>query len=97
VSIYADIKEVKTTNSSGLAKKKKRKMNQVILLPDTRLHTSLYKREAIATVEWTVLPYPPYSPDLAPFDFQVSGPLKDEHRGHHFVDDKLNYGVREEV
>ena len=34
---------------------------------------------------WTLLPYPTYSPDLAPSDFHLFGPLQ-ELRGQHFVD-----------
>ncbi|KAG8226303.1 hypothetical protein J437_LFUL002742 [Ladona fulva] len=34
----------------------------------------------------TVLPHPPYSPDLAPSDFHLFGPLKDGLRGEHFQD-----------
>jgi hypothetical protein len=36
---------------------------------------------------WPVLPYPPYSPDLAPSDFHLFGSLKDALRGTHFEDD----------
>ena len=36
---------------------------------------------------WTVLPHPPYSPDLAPFDFHLFVPLKDGLRGQRFPDD----------
>jgi histone-lysine N-methyltransferase SETMAR len=36
---------------------------------------------------WTVLPHPPYSPDLAPSDFHLFGSLKDALRGTHFEDD----------
>jgi histone-lysine N-methyltransferase SETMAR len=35
----------------------------------------------------TVLPHPPYSPDLAPSDFHLFGSLKDALRGTHFEDD----------
>ena len=35
---------------------------------------------------WTVLPYPPYSPDLALSDFQLFGPLKEGLRKQNFVD-----------
>jgi histone-lysine N-methyltransferase SETMAR len=33
---------------------------------NARPHTSLRSQEAIAKFGWTVLPHPPYSPDLAP-------------------------------
>jgi histone-lysine N-methyltransferase SETMAR len=36
----------------------------------------------------TVLPHPPYSPDLAPSDFHLFGPLKDALRGTRFEDDE---------
>jgi len=33
-----------------------------------------------------VLKHPPYSPDLAPSDFHLFGPIKDHLRGHKFAD-----------
>jgi histone-lysine N-methyltransferase SETMAR len=41
-----------------------------------RPHTGLKTGEAITEFGWTVLPYPPYSPDLAPSDFHLIGTLK---------------------
>ena len=42
---------------------------------------------------WEVLPRPPYSPDLALSDFQLSGPLK-EFLGQHFsTDDEVKQAV----
>jgi hypothetical protein len=38
-------------------------------------------------MSWTVLPHPPYSPDLAPSDFHLFGSLTDALRGTHFEDD----------
>ena len=35
-----------------------------------------------------MLPHPPYSPDLAPSDFHLFGPLKDALRGTRFEDDE---------
>ena len=52
--------------------------SQVLLQHDSaRPHTSLCTREAVATIVWTVLPYPPYNPDIAPSDFHLLGRLKD--------------------
>ena len=40
-------------------------------------------------------PHPPYSPDLAPSDFHLFGPLKDFLRGQHFpIDEALKRTVR---
>jgi len=47
-------------------------------------HTTLKTLEHIANLGWTVLPYPPYSPDLAPSDFHLFGPMKDGLREQHF-------------
>ena len=50
----------------------------------------------MATLEWTVLLYIPYSPDLAPFDFHLLGLLKDALRGCRFAkDDELKHSVHE--
>jgi len=55
-------------------------------------------KDATATMGWTVLPHLPYSPDLAPYDFHLFGPLKDALRGRRFADiDDLKYSVREEL
>ena len=51
-------------------------------------HTSLRTQEAIAKFGWTVLPYPPYSPDLAPSDFHLIGPLEDALNGTRLEDDE---------
>ncbi|KDR22890.1 hypothetical protein L798_14745, partial [Zootermopsis nevadensis] len=50
--------------------------------------TSPRTREEITKLGWTVLPHPPYSPDLAPSDFHLFGPLKDAIRGTRFEDDE---------
>jgi len=55
---------------------------------NARPHTSLRNQEAITKFGWTVLPHPPYSPDLAPSVFHLFGPLKDALRGTRFEDDE---------
>uniref|UniRef100_A0A4W6DTM9 Histone-lysine N-methyltransferase SETMAR n=1 Tax=Lates calcarifer TaxID=8187 RepID=A0A4W6DTM9_LATCA len=39
------------------------------------------------TLGWELLPHPPYSPDLAPSDFHLFGPLKAFTRGTKFESD----------
>jgi hypothetical protein len=51
---------------------------------NARPHTSLKTVEHIVNLGWTVLLHPPYSPDLAPSDFRLFGPMKDGLRGQHF-------------
>jgi len=47
-------------------------------------NASLKTKEHIANLGWTVLPHPPYSPDLARSDFHLLGPMKDGLRGQYF-------------
>jgi histone-lysine N-methyltransferase SETMAR len=47
----------------------------------------LKTREAITILGCTVLPHPPYSPDLAPSDFYLFGALKDAICGKRFGSD----------
>jgi hypothetical protein len=50
----------------------------VLLLHDnTRPHGSPCTTEATATMVWTALVHPPYSPELLYFDLHLSGPLKE--------------------
>ena len=51
---------------------------------NARPHTSLKTVEHIVHLGWTVIPHPPYSPDLAPSDFHLFRPMKDELHGQHF-------------
>ena len=51
---------------------------------NTRPHISLMTVEHTVNLGWTVVPLPPYSPDLAPSDFHLFGPMKDGLRGQHF-------------
>ena len=55
---------------------------------NARPHTSQKTREAVTKLGWTVLPHPPYSPDLAPSDFHLFCPLKNALRGTRFADDE---------
>lgn len=49
----------------------------VILLHDNaRAHTAHLSNNTLAKLGWKVLPHPPYSPDLAPSDYHLFGPLK---------------------
>jgi len=40
--------------------------------------------EHIVNLGWTVVPHPPYSPDLALSDFHLFRPMKDGLRGQYF-------------
>jgi histone-lysine N-methyltransferase SETMAR len=52
-------------------------------------------QEAITKLGRTVLPHPPYSPDLAPSDLHLFGSLKDAIRGKWFgSNDEVIEGVK---
>jgi len=51
---------------------------------NARPHTSLKTVEHIVSLGWTVVPHPPYSPDLVPSDFHLFGLMKDGLHGQHF-------------
>jgi histone-lysine N-methyltransferase SETMAR len=47
-------------------------------------------------MKFQVLPHPPYSPDLAPSDFLLFGPLKESLRGRKYnLDDDVQSAVHE--
>ena len=60
----------------------------LLLHDNARPHTSRHTTAEIVKIGWEVLPHPPYSPDLAPSDFHLFGPLKEAHRGIHFKDEE---------
>jgi hypothetical protein len=44
---------------------------------------------------WELLSHPPYSPDLAPSDYHLLGPLKYHLRGHYYeTDEAVQEAVR---
>ncbi|KAJ4431310.1 hypothetical protein ANN_19907 [Periplaneta americana] len=60
-----------------------------------RPHVATSVREKIKTFGWEVLQHPPYSPDLAPSDFHLFGPMKKFLTGHRFaIDAEVQSTVR---
>lgn len=79
--------ETLTKLKDRIARKRPEKRRNFILQHDNaRPHTSFKTRECLTKFGWTVLPHPPYSPDLAPSDFHLFGPLKEGLRGRRFAD-----------
>jgi len=61
---------------------------RVLLLHDnTRPHTAAHTVDTLRDLKFWVLKHPPYSPDLAPLDFHLFGPMKEHLQGHKFADD----------
>jgi histone-lysine N-methyltransferase SETMAR len=60
----------------------------VVLLHDNaRPHTANRTCELLWRYNWEVLDHPPYSPDLAPSDFHLFGPLKKHLGGRRLATD----------
>ena len=58
-------------------------------------HTARLTQECLQELNVSVLPHPPYSPDLAPCDFWVFPTIKNSLRGKRFSsDEELNNAVR---
>ena len=87
----------KWTNIKNKRKKRHKKQTQrssverVILHHDNaRPHTAAQTVQTINNLGWELLPHLPYSPDLAPSDFYLFGPLKEFTIGTKFEsDDKV--------
>ena len=63
--------------------------NRVILQHDNATpHTARVTQGWLEKYGWEILPHPPHSPDLAPSDYHLFGPLKRELAGKRFDDDE---------
>jgi histone-lysine N-methyltransferase SETMAR len=57
--------------------KRRKRQNSVCFLQDNfRPHTATLTTATLLKLKWDVLPHPPYSPDLAPSDYHLLGPMK---------------------
>jgi len=54
---------------------------------NARPHYSAQTQDAMTSLKFTVVPHPPYSPDLAPSDFWLFPKLKQTLKGQHFSSD----------
>ena len=52
-----------------------------VILLHARPHTAQLICETVNKLPWETLPHPPNSPDFAPSDFHLLGPLKEVLRG----------------
>jgi len=54
---------------------------------NTRPHTPAHTVDTLCALNFEVLKHPSYSPDLAPSDFHLFGPIKEHLQGQKFADD----------
>jgi len=61
---------------------------RVFLLHDNASpHRAEYTVDTLHALKFEVSKHPPYSPDLAPLDFHLFGPMKEQLRSQKFADD----------
>ena len=56
----------------------------LFLQDNARIHTAKVSMNKLRELKWQLLLHPAYSPDLAPSDFHLFGPLKDPLCGRRF-------------
>jgi histone-lysine N-methyltransferase SETMAR len=70
---------------AAIRNKRKRVQTSVSFLQDNaRPQVAAHTMETIQKLKWNILPQPPYSPDLAPSDYHLFGPLKEHLGGKRF-------------
>ena len=65
----------------------------MLLHDNAHPHTVAHTDEMLQKLKFEVVAHPPYSPDLAPSDYHLFGPLKEALRGRRFT---LDQEVKEE-
>jgi histone-lysine N-methyltransferase SETMAR len=58
------------------SKRRKRQYSVFFLQDNAHPHTAALTMVTLLKLKWDVLPHPPYSPDLAPSDYHLFGPMK---------------------
>lgn len=73
----------------AIKKKRRGKLSRgVLLLHDNApVHTAVISKAAVKECNFTELPHPPYSTDLAPSDYYLFSKLKSGLRGRKFSND----------
>ena len=84
--LHWTINEIKQCNWRKAARIDKSK-KYCIQYDNARPHTSLVTRQKLLELGWDVLPYPPYSPDLAPSDYFLFRSLQNSLNGKNFNND----------
>jgi histone-lysine N-methyltransferase SETMAR len=68
----------------------KRPKKKTVILQHDKMgaYTACLTLKTIQKNSWELLSHPPYSPDLAPSDYYLFGPLKEHLRGCHYENDE---------
>ena len=64
------------------SKRSGKRSKEILLLQDNaHHHTAAHTLETLKQLKWQAMEHPAYSPDLAPSDFHLFGPLKNAFHG----------------
>jgi histone-lysine N-methyltransferase SETMAR len=66
----------------------------LLLHGNARTHMAAHTVDTLCALKFEVLKHPTYSPDLAPSDFHLFGPMKEHLPGQKFVDDMVMEAVQ---
>jgi len=91
---YCDI--LKRELKSAVRSKRRGKVwkENLLLHDNARRHTAAHTLETLKQLKWEAMEHPDYSPDLAPSDFHLFGPLENALRGRRFsCDDDVKSAV----
>ncbi|GFR59341.1 histone-lysine N-methyltransferase SETMAR [Elysia marginata] len=69
----------------AICRKRPGQLTNGVICNTTTLHPTQQERRKL---KWEILPHPPHSPDIAPSDYHLFGPLKRELPGKRFDDDE---------
>ena len=69
------------------SKRRRLLSKRVLLIHNARPHAAADTVDRLRALKLEVLEHSPYSPDLAPSDFHLFGPMKEHLRGQKFADD----------
>jgi len=82
----------------AIRSKRRRNLSKKILLlhDNARPHTAAHTLETLKQLKWQTMEHPAYSPNLAPSDFHLFGPLKEALSGRWFsCDDDVKAAVHQ--
>ena len=65
-----------------------------MLHDNTCPHVAAHKVDTLHALKFEVLKHPPHSPDLAPSDLHLFGPMKEHLQGQKFADDEVMEAVQ---
>jgi histone-lysine N-methyltransferase SETMAR len=90
---YCDMLRKKLKAAVGSKRRGKLRKHVILLHDNARPRTANQTVETVSELGFELMEHPPYSPDLAPNDFHVFGPMKEVLKGRRFPSDEDVFGL----